>query len=198
MFIQISAGQGPSECQRVVWHVYQKMLKAFSDLKIVTSEGGREKNCFRSLTLEIVDCENLEQLRAHWEGTVSWKGKSPFRPNHKRQNWFVKVDFYESHHEESFDEALVKIETFRGSGPGGQHVNKTSTAVRAVYLPTGDAVVCMDERSQFANKQRAIERLKNKILKKAEFALKEVDADNRLLHYQLERGNAVKSFSGKL
>lgn len=198
MFVQISSGQGPSECQRVVWLVSQKFKKYFENLELIKSESGYVNNCYRSMTFEFPKPTNFEQLRGEWEGTISWRGKSPFRPNHKRQNWYVKVDFFEQIESEIFDITKVKIEAFRGSGPGGQHVNKTSTVIRAVYLPTGDTVVCMDERSQYANKQIALERLKEKITSRVLLVQKSIDLENRLMHYRLERGNSVKSFTGKL
>ena len=159
MFVQISSGQGPSECQRVVWLVCQKLKKDFENLELIKSESGYENNCYRSMTFEFLEPANFAQLREEWEGTISWRGKSPFRPNHKRQNWYIKVDFFEQIESEAFDLSNVKIEAFRGSGPGGQHVNKTSTAIRAVYLRTGDAVVCMDERSQYANSSSIVQNL---------------------------------------
>ena len=198
MFIQISSGQGPSECQRVVWHVYQKLKQDFTELALVDSEPGREKNCFRSMTIEVSNTEKLDALRMKWEGTVSWRGKSPFRPHHKRQNWFVKIAFFKKLKASDFDSSQVKIEAFRSGGPGGQHVNKTSTAVRAVYLPTGDAVVCSDERSQYMNKQLAVSRLRERIHQRGLQSMKAAESENRLQHYRLERGDAVISFSGKL
>ena len=124
--------------------------------------------------------------------------KAPFRPYHKRQNWFVKIDFFNGRKKDVFDPRLVKIETFRSSGPGGEHVNKTSTAVRAIYMPTGDTVVCSDERSQSMNKNVAIDRLRAKLLEKELSCENQMIADKRLLHYQLKRSLAVKSFIGKL
>ena len=64
------------------------------------------------------------------------------------------------------DEALLaqcRVETFRSGGPGGQHQNVTESGVRLVHLPTGVRVVCREERSQHRNRQRAIERLREKL-----------------------------------
>lgn len=66
----------------------------------------------------------------------------------------------------NFDEKNLKIEIFRSNGAGGQNVNKVSTAVRVKHIPSNIVSSCQDERSQFQNKQRAIENLQQKVLKK--------------------------------
>lgn len=197
MFVQISSGQGPVECQRVVWLVYNKMLQEFSSLKLVDHEAGFEKNCFKSMTLEASE-DILAQIKSKWTGSLQWRGQSPFRPHHKRKNWFVQLSLISIEKSETFDPSKVEFEAFRAGGPGGQHVNKTSTAVRAVYTPTGDAVNCSEQRSQFQNRQAALLRLKQKLEEKNSAVLKDTEAQSRLLHYRLERGNPVLTFSGGL
>ena len=198
MFIQISSGQGPVECQRVVWLVYKKLISLYQELSLLDQESGFDKNCFKSMTLLCKDEQALAAIKLNWTGSVQWRGQSPFRPNHKRKNWFVQVSLISVEKSENFDSAKVEFEAFRGGGPGGQHVNKTSTAVRAVYSPTGDVVTCADQRSQFQNRQVALLRLKQKIEQRELNKGKQAESQNRQLHYQLERGNPVQSFSGKL
>lgn len=198
MYLQISSGVGPAECQRVVKLLLEKLKTEFSSLEIVDFEAGDQKDCWRSV---LADCSGeIDQLelKSGWEGTVQWRGRSPFRPNHGRQNWFVKVSLIEPVSSESFDLNQVKFEAFKGSGPGGQHVNKNSTAVRAVYQPTGEAVTSSNQRSQFQNKQVALVKLKTIIDSRSADKYARAGADTRLLHYHLERGNPVKKLQGSL
>ena len=198
MFIQISSGQGPVECQRVVWLIYKKLTALYNSLNLVDSELGFAKNCYKSMTVSSNDEDVLSEIKKNWQGSIQWRGQSPFRPAHKRKNWFVQISLISVEESPLFDPSKVRFEVFRSSGPGGQHVNKTSSAVRAIYLPNGDTAVSSDQRSQFQNRQIALLRLKQKQESLNEFKEKEADSQSRRLHYQLERGNPVQSFNGKL
>ena len=200
-WVQISAGQGPAECMRAVWHILKKfnddVQKHACKSELLSSESGCVNKSFKSVLLKIAGKE-IKTLQQEWQGSVCWKGKSPFRPNHRRQNWFVQVNFISPPQESEIDLKQIRFETLRGGGPGGQHVNKTSTAVRATYLPTGLAVFCQEERSQLRNKELAVARLFSLLNEEIEDQQQKNNADNRLKHYQLERGNPVKTFKGKL
>jgi peptide chain release factor len=97
---------------------------------------------------------------------------------------------------DKFDPEQVVLTTFRSGGKGGQNVNKVETGVRAIYLLTGQAVVCTEERSQYANKQKALNRLQELVKQKNQ--QKEADAknDNWRCHTSLQRGNAGVWFEG--
>ncbi|GAB5417088.1 MAG: hypothetical protein Crog4KO_19540 [Crocinitomicaceae bacterium] len=88
----------------------------------------------------------------------------------------------------------VKYQTYRSSGPGGQHVNKTSSAVRAVHEPTGIAVEAQDTRSQLQNKRLANERLQRAWQEAQMERIKSAQANEWNNHLDLERGNPVKVF----
>lgn len=91
----------------------------------------------------------------------------------------------------------IRYEAMRASGPGGQHVNTTDSAIRATHLPSGLSVRVQTERSQHANKRVARALLVCKLAAQAQEALGQSRAQRRVQHHQVERGNAGRVFSGE-
>jgi peptide chain release factor 2 len=110
---------------------------------------------------------------------------SPFDASHRRHTAFAQVVVSPLLADEGaieLDEAEVRIDTYRSSGAGGQHVNKTDSAVRVTHIPTGIVVQCQNERSQTSNKQTALRILRSR--------LAELEEEKREAELARERGAA--------
>ena len=198
-YIQITAGRGPVECARAVTLVARELLKAIPSLELTDAEPhNTTPDCYMSMTLG-TDEPISESLKKEWEGTILWRStKNPYRPGHKRSNWFVGVHFFDAVELPEIDERDITYETSRSGGKGGQNVNKVETAVRATHIPSGMSVRCSDERSQVQNKARARERLLLKLRERNDSAVADARNAQWSQHDTLERGNPIKRFSGSL
>ena len=168
------------------------------ELELVEHEDGPQEGCMFSATLSVKGAE-IQSFKNDWEGSVLWVAqKNPFRPWHRRKNWFVGVHFFKPLETEAINERDITYETLRSSGPGGQNVNKVETAVRAIHVPTGMTVLATDMRSQAQNKKLALERLVMKLSAAEEEKQLQQTHDVWMNHNTLERGNPVKKFKGNL
>lgn len=191
MIVQISAGNGhPIECQLAVGKLFDVLKKEYDDLTIISSTKGSEKGCYDSIRFRTK--HDLSGL----EGTVLWVCKSPFRKNHKRKNWYVDVSIIPDVMEIASDEEY-RIEKFHCGSKGGQNVNKVESGVRIIHIPTGIIAQSTEERSQFQNKQKAMERLQEKLKQLKE---EQKDQQNNAAwreHNSIVRGNPVRVYVGE-
>ena len=190
MIYQISSGQGPAECELGVakFLVY---LKKYYKISVLETSQGYYENTYRSV--RITTDTDLSQF----VGSVQWVCPSPYRIGHKRKNWFLDFSSCAEAETEVFDPKQVLFETFRSSGKGGQNVNKVETGVRVIYLPTGQASVCTEERSQYLNKQKAVARLRQMVQSENQQKQAVIRNENWERHTSLERGNARAKFEGR-
>lgn len=189
MLVQISAGQGPEECQLAVGKLFEAWKREFPDIEEVSRREGRRKGCFHSILFA------TETDMSYLEGTVLWICKSPIRPEHKRKNWYVDVSIIPEK-EEIPSEAEYRVEKFHSGGKGGQNVNKVETGVRIIHIPTGITAVSTEERSQYRNKQKALKRLQG-ILAAMEREAGDKQANQAWReHTRIVRGNPVRIYEG--
>lgn len=122
---------------------------------------------------------------------------SPFNAQGKRQTSFVSLDVMPDIEEDldvEIDEKDLRIDTYRSSGAGGQHINKTSSAIRITHIPTGTVVQCQNERSQFQNKDKAMQMLKAKLYLLKKEANVEKLSDIRGEIKDIGWGNQIRSY----
>lgn len=200
IILQITAGRGPAECCWVVSQVLKCLLKEAASMRLDTvvlhREQGIESGTLFSATVQLSG-DGAVRFAEDWKGTIQWVGKSQYRKMHRRNNWFVGVNLInfgsESYRLQDKD---IRYEATRAGGPGGQHVNKVSTAVRAVHIPSGITVLASDSRSQSANKKNARERLEKLLLMQAMEERKMKIKENWQNHNELLRGSPVRVFTG--
>lgn len=150
----------------------------------------------KSVTIQI-NGENVFGYLKSERGVHRLVRISPFNAAGKRQTSFVSCDVMPDI-EEDLDVEInmddLRIDTYRSSGAGGQHINKTSSAIRITHLPTGIVVTCQNERSQFQNKDKAMQMLKTKLLllKQQENAEKILDIRGDVK--EIGWGNQIRSY----
>lgn len=197
--LTLHAGAGGTEsCD---WaSMLSRMYQRFAEKKGFTVEtldflDGEEAG-LKSITIEI-NGENAFGYLKSERGVHRLVRISPFNAAGKRQTSFASCDVMPDIEEDldiDINEDDLKIDTYRSSGAGGQHINKTSSAIRITHIPTGIVVQCQNERSQFQNKDKAMKMLKAKLflLKKAENAEKASDIRGEIK--DINFGNQIRSY----
>jgi peptide chain release factor len=198
VWLQLTAGQGPVECAWAVVQVLGKVLEEAKDTGLETKtlevEPGPEPGTAFSALVSVSGGAQVAMFAQRWRGTVQWIARSHFRPECRRKNWFVGIDAIEPVEGTSFDPRDVRWETMRAGGPGGQHVNRTESAVRLTHLPTGLQVTASEERSQHRNRALALARLAKRIAKAEEELIGEAREKRWRAHQDVIRGNPVRVF----
>lgn len=201
ILLQLSSGQGPIECCKAIGLALKTIERECRteniEFDVVDTVAAEEKGCFKSalLKLDAPFEEKAKQLALSWQGAMLWVCNSSFRPKHKLKNWFFSGQMFEV--DESKLGSVVTFQTCRASGAGGQHVNTTDSAVRATHTETGISVRVESERSQHANKRLAKVLLFQKLQMMKQEQMTSQEKARWQQHWELERGNPVKTFKGE-
>lgn len=195
--LHLSAGQGPEECRWVVARLAEAFAAEAAAAGLACAVVEAAPGNPASLLLEVTG-EGADAFAAARTGTIRWVGTSLFRPRHKRRNWFVAVARVpEPESLPDFREADIAWQAMRASGPGGQHVNKTDSAVRATHRPTGLSVVAQEQRSQHANRRLARLKLAMLLAEHGTAAAADARRAEWDRNQSLERGNEVRTYAGE-
>lgn len=206
--LRLNAGAGGTEsCDwcSMLYRMYTRWAerKGFS-LEVLDFLDGDEAG-IKSVTFQI-NGENAYGYLKSEKGVHRLVRISPFNAQGKRQTSFVSLDVMPDIDEDvdvEIKDDDIRVDTYRSSGAGGQHINKTSSAIRITHFPTGIVVTCQNERSQHMNKDKAMQMLKAKLymLKQEENAeklsdirgdVKEIGWGNQIRSYVMQPYTMVK------
>ena len=197
--LSLHAGAGgpePCDWAQMLFRMYSKWADSRGyELVVLDSLDGDEAG-IKSITFQI-NGENAYGYLKSEKGVHRLVRISPFNAAGKRQTSFVSCDVMPDIEEDldiEINEDDLRIDTYRSSGAGGQHINKTSSAIRITHLPTGIVVQCQNERSQHQNKDKAMQMLKAKLylLKEQENAEKAAGIRGEVT--EIGWGNQIRSY----
>ena len=198
-FLDIQAGSGGTEAQdwaEMILRMYLRWAEAKGfDAEVLEVSGG-EVAGIKSATLHIKGEFAFGWLRTE-TGVHRLVRKSPFDSGSRRHTSFASVFIapeIDDDIEVELDMSKVRVDTYRSSGAGGQHVNKTDSAVRLTHEPSGIVVQCQSQRSQHKNKDAAIKQLKAKLYEMEELKRKDAAKDVEESKADIGWGSQIRSY----
>ena len=197
--ITIHPGAGGTESQdwaQMLFRMYSRWIeKKGFEMDMLDYQPGDEAG-IKDLTMEIKGDYSYGLLKSE-TGVHRLVRISPFDSNNRRHTSFASVFVYPTSEEEieiEIDQKDVRIDTYRASGAGGQHVNKTDSAIRITHLPSGIVVQCQNERSQHKNKASAMKVLKARLYQKEKEKEKEAMKDLEDTKMDIGWGSQIRSY----
>ncbi|CAB1225389.1 Peptide chain release factor 2 [Serratia liquefaciens] len=182
-YLDIQAGSGGTEAQdwaSMLLRMYLRWAEAKGFKTEVIEESDGDVAGLKSATIKIIGDYAFGWLRTE-TGVHRLVRKSPFDSGGRRHTSFSSVFIYPEVEDDidiEINPADLRIDVYRASGAGGQHVNKTESAVRITHLPTNIVVQCQNDRSQHKNKDQAFKQLRAKLY---EFEMQKKNADKQMM-----------------
>lgn len=196
--ISLHAGAGGTEAQdwtQMLYRMYTRYCerKGF-EVRLLDLQDGDEAGV-KSVTMEIVGENAYGYLRPE-KGVHRLVRISPFDSSARRHTSFASLDVAPEldDQDQALDMEDVRIDTYRASGAGGQHVNRTDSAVRMTHIPSGIVVQCQNERSQVQNREMCIRMLKSKLVELQEREKEEKMSDIKGEMKKIEWGSQIRSY----
>ena len=198
-FLSVHAGAGGTEsCDwaQMLLRLYLRWAERRNlETELISQVDGEEAG-IRSVTIRVAGSGAYGRLRSEM-GVHRLVRISPFDAAKRRHTSFASVDLipeFETEPQIEIQEKDLRIDTYRAGGPGGQHVNKTSSAVRMTHLPTGIVVQCQNDRSQHRNRAMAMKMLKARLLQLKERERNEELAATYGEKGEISWGNQIRSY----
>jgi peptide chain release factor 2 len=197
--VGVHAGAGGTDSQdwaQMLLRMYERWADGRGYKVELLEQTPGEEAGLKSATFTLAG-ENAYGIMQAEKGVHRLVRLSPFDSAHRRHTSFAQLEvspLVEDDVDLEIDESDLRIDTYRSQGAGGQHVNKTDSAVRLTHLPTGLVVQCQNERSQLQNKAQAMRILKSRLIEREEELRREALAKERGEAQDISFGSQIRSY----